>query len=268
MIWKVATFNVNGIRARLPILLDWLEKKRPNVLCIQEIKCQERDFPFQVLSDLGYRASVYGQKSFNGVAILSTSDPAEVTRVFLEGLSEGEARIIAGRFDRVWIVNTYVPQGRDPSHPAFQHKLKFLENLHTWFRSNFVQEQPLIWMGDLNVAPEAVDVYDPQRLDGEVGFHPRERETLQTVCSWGFMDLFRKHHPDLQQFTFWDYRIPKSLQRNLGWRLDHIYATKVVADVSMDCVVDMEPRAKERASDHTPVIAEIDLTGLVPLAGM
>lgn len=267
MIWKVATFNVNGVRARLPILQNWMRQWRPNVLCLQEIKCQEKDFPFQVFSDLGYRASVYGQKSFNGVAILSTSDPVEVTRVFLAGLSEGEARIIAGRFDGVWIVNTYVPQGRDPSHPAFRQKLGFLGNLRAWFESNFAQDQPLIWVGDINVAPDAIDVYDPQRLDGEVGFHPMERETLQTVCSWGFTDLFRKHHPDRQQFTFWDYRIPKSLQRNLGWRLDHIYATKVVADVSLDCVIDVEPRALERASDHTPVIAEIDLTWPTSLPG-
>ncbi len=268
MNWRIATFNVNGIRARLPIVLDWLEERRPNVLCLQEIKCREKDFPFQAFTDIGYRAEVYGQKSFNGVAFISTSVSSDLTRGFLDGFSEGEARIISGRFDGVWIVNTYVPQGRNPSDPAFQFKLDFLGRLRSWFDSTFAHDSPLIWTGDINVAPEAMDVYDPERLDGEVGFHPEERAALQRVQSWAFTDLFRKHHPDRKQFTFWDYRIPKSLQRNLGWRLDHIYATGVIADASVACTVDEEPRRREKASDHTPVIAEIDLARIPRLPGV
>lgn len=262
MSWKLATFNVNGIRARLPLLIDWLKQHRPDVLCLQEIKCQDENFPADPFLEVGYTAAVKGQKSFNGVAILTRKPPDEVLKAFDDGKPDDEARLITAYVEGVWIVNTYVPQGRHPDDPAFQYKLDFFSRLKDWFSARFDPNRPLIWTGDMNVAPDPIDVFDPVRMDGEVGFHPAERETFAQVAAWGFTDLFRMHHPQEKQFTFWDYRLPKSFQRNLGWRLDHIMATKPLAEVSIACSVDTGPRGLPKPSDHTPVCAEFDLEKL------
>ncbi|MBW2147425.1 MAG: exodeoxyribonuclease III [Deltaproteobacteria bacterium] len=262
MSWKLATFNVNGVRARLPIVIDWLKQRRPDVLCLQEIKCQENDFPAEQFLEAGYVVNVRGQKSFNGVAVLSGERPERVVREFGDGLPDEEARLIAVLVEGVWIVNTYVPQGRALDDPAFRYKLDFFARLRRWFESRFTPGQPLIWTGDMNVAPQEIDVFDPKRLDGEVGFHPAERTAFAEAAAWGFIDLFRVHHPGQKQFTFWDYRLPKSFQRNLGWRLDHIMATEPLAAVSIQCLVDTEPRGRPKPSDHTPVCAEFDLEKL------
>jgi len=260
--WKLATFNVNGVRARLPIVLDWLEHNQPDVLCLQETKCQDQDFPVQALAEAGYQASLRGQKSFNGLAILTRSRPEEVWPGFGDGQPDEEARLLALRVGGVWVVNSYVPQGRDPADPAFQHKLAFLKRLRRFFESRFDPGRPLIWTGDLNVAPEAIDVFDPKRLEGQVGFHPDERRALADVAAWGFSDLFRSRHPEEKQFTFWDYRLPKSFERNLGWRLDHILVTRPLAEAALACRIDSEPRGRPKPSDHTVLWAEFDLDKL------
>jgi exodeoxyribonuclease-3 len=257
--WKLATFNVNGVRARLPVLLDWLAQRRPDVVCLQEIKCEDRDFPVQALQEVGYTLAVRGQKSFNGVAILSLNPPAEVLKQFGDGGWEEEARFIAARVNDVWVVNTYVPQGRDPEDPAFEAKLRFLRRLGDWFEEHFHPEQSLVWTGDINVAPEPIDVYDPERLEGTVGYHPLERQMLRQVIRWGFVDLYRSLNPGAKQFTFWDYRLPNSFRRNLGWRLDHIFVTTPLARAALGCGVDSEWRNAARPSDHTPVWAEFEL---------
>jgi len=252
--WKLATFNVNGIRARLPIVLAWLEKHRPDVLCLQEIKCRDSEFPGEAFREVGYESTVKGRKSQSGVAVLSRSSPEEVRTHF-----EEEARLIAASFSGIWVVNTYVPQGRDPQDPAFKAKIDFFKQLKEWFSLHFKPDQPLVWTGDINVAPGPLDVFDPKRMEGKVGFHPEERKALADTVSWGFEDVFRIHHPGEKQFTFWDYRIPSSLEKNLGWRLDHIWATPGLARLSRDCRVDEGPRAMDRPSDHTPVWVEFDL---------
>ncbi|MFH1092431.1 MAG: exodeoxyribonuclease III [Pseudomonadota bacterium] len=262
MIWKLATFNVNGIRARLEILIDWLKTSQPDVLCLQETKCQDKDFPLPAFEAEGYSAAYWGQKSFNGVAVLTRRQLTEIQLGFSDGQPETEARMMTVLVDGVWVVNTYVPQGRSPDDPAFQAKLNFFSRLDRWFKKRFSPSQPLIWTGDLNVAPEPIDVFDPERLEGEVGFHPEERKALASVSAWGFNDLFRKFNPTVRQFTFWDYRLPHSFKRNLGWRLDHILATRPMINAARGCQVDTEPRGKEKPSDHTPVWAEFDLAGL------
>ncbi len=259
MVWSVATFNVNGIRSRLASLLRWLEERNPDVVCLQEIKCRDEDFPADALREAGYTAAVRGQKSFNGVAVLSRTEPEEVLKGFADGMPDDEARFIAVKTRGVWIVNTYVPQGRDPGNPAFRYKLDFFDRLKRWFDERHTATQPLIWTGDLNVAPEEIDVFDPKRMAGKVGFHPAEHQALQDVLSWGFFDLFRKHHPQTRQFTFWDYRLPQSFARNLGWRLDHILATEPAAGACVECEVDSAPRGRENPSDHTPVWAAFDI---------
>ena len=262
MKWKIATFNVNGIRSREHVVMSWIERNRPDVLCLQEIKCQDSEFPVDSLREAGYEASVCGQKSFHGVAILSLRKPEEVRRGFGDGVPDTEARLIAAKIDGIWIFNTYVPQGRSPDHPAFQTKLDFFARLKSLFQREFTPSDPIIWTGDINVAPEEIDVFSPRRMDGKIGFHPLERQALAEVASWGFIDLFRKHHPDVRQFTFWDYRLPESFHRNLGWRLDHIRATEPIAKASIDCQVDADPRGQPNPSDHTPVWAEIELENL------
>jgi exodeoxyribonuclease III len=258
MMWKVVTFNVNGIRARLQNVLDWIRDHEPDVLCLQEIKCTLEQFPFDAFAGAGYGASVHGQKAFHGVAILSKQLPQQVLTGFQDGGPDEEARLIAAQFDSVWVVNTYVPQGRDPLDPAFQMKLEFFSRMHRWLDDRFRPDHPMVWVGDLNVAPEPIDVFDPKRLDGKVGFHPEERQAYERTRSWGFVDLFRKHHPETRQYTFWDYRIPGSLSKNLGWRLDHILCTLPLADRSRECLVDQKQRGRPQPSDHAPVWALFD----------
>lgn len=256
MLWKLATFNVNGLRARLDLLLGWLAQTAPDVVCLQETKCPDDGFPAAQLEAAGYSAAFWGQKSYNGVALLSRRPPAQVHKG-LEGVpgAEEEARHMAALVDGVWVINSYVPQGRDPSHPAFQAKLAFFDKVGQYLAGRFSPGDPLVWLGDLNVAPEPLDVFDPGRLEGQVGFHPQERQALARVAAWGLEDLFRRHHPQDKQFTFWDYRLPKSFTRNLGWRIDHLLATAPLAGLSQDCWVDTGPRGQEKPSDHTPVLA-------------
>ncbi len=259
MLWKLATFNVNGIRARLPIVIEWLNRHQPDVLCLQETKCQDKDFPGEPMAQAGYYAGIRGQKSYNGVAVLTKSQPTDIIDSLSNDDVDKDARFIAAKVDDIWIVNTYVPQGRSPDDPAFQSKLDFFGRLKKLFEDRFDPGQPLIWTGDLNVAPEDIDVYDPARLSGQVSFHPLEHEALAHTMGWGFTDLFRALNPGLKQFSFWDYRMPKAFNRNLGWRLDHIMVTSPMVGAAKECGVDTEPRVQTKPSDHTPVWAVFDL---------
>lgn len=259
MKWKAATFNCNGIRARLPILLDWLKENSPDVLCLQETKVQDKDFPSEPIKEAGYFAAFWGQKSYNGVAVLTRREPSEVIKGLPVGEADEQARVITVLLDGVWVVNTYVPQGRDVDDPAFKYKLDFLSRLNQWFGKRFATDEPLLWVGDLNVAPGPLDVFDPKRMEGKVGFHPEEHKALAQISAWGLTDLFRLHHPEEKQFTFWDYRLPASLKRNLGWRLDHLMATRPLAQACRACWVDTKPRGLAKPSDHTFVLAEFEL---------
>jgi len=256
---KVATFNVNGVRARLGILLEWLREQSPDLLCLQETKVQDQDFPAGDFAALGYQAAFWGQKSYNGVAVLGQGAFEEVRKGFGDGQPNEEARLIAVRAYGMWVVNTYVPQGRDVADPAFQAKLAFFASLESWLRAGFSPERPLLWLGDLNVAPAAADVFDSKRMEGQVCFHPAEREALARTAAWGLTDLYRLRHPETKQFTFWDYRLPKSFARDLGWRIDHILASAPIAAACVDAWVDVGPRGRKKPSDHTPVLAEFDL---------
>ncbi len=255
----LASFNVNGIRARLPVLLRWLDSARPQVVCLQEIKAQEADFPWAELQNLGYRCAVWGQKSFNGVAILSQLPLEEAQKGFDDGQPDPEARFITARVAGLRLINSYVPQGRDPADPAFQAKLAYFARMEAWLAARCQPSEQVLWCGDINVAPGPLDVYDPKRLAGQVGFHPEEWAALARTMAWGLSDLFRQHHPEEKQFTFWDYRLPKSFARNLGWRIDHLLASAPLAAKCSACWVDTEPRGWDKPSDHTPVLASFDL---------
>ncbi len=254
--WKVATYNVNSIRARLPVLLEWLKREQPDVLALQETKVQDEQFPLAELTEAGYYAAFKGQKSYNGVAILTKTKP-DLIKYGLDGWGQpDEARLVAVQVDGIHLVNTYIPQGRDPKTEHFRYKLDWLGQLRDYFSRCYQTHEPIIWVGDFNVAPDERDVYAPDKLLGSVGFHPDEHAALEAVRAWGFVDIFRRHVPDGGHYTFWDYRIPNGFKRRMGWRIDHIWATEVMAERSIRAWVDTDMRLGEKPSDHAPLIAE------------
>ena len=254
---KIATFNTNSIRARLPILTDWLEAERPDVLCLQETKVQDKDFPVSAMESLGYGAIYRGQKSYNGVAILSRHFMDRV-RYHLSG-EEEEARYIEARIVDIPIINVYVPQGFAVGTEKFQYKLDWLQKLMTSLQSRYDPALPLVLVGDFNVATDSRDVFDAEEMAGEVGFHPDEQALVGDLTAWGLVDLFRKHHQEGGQYTFWDYRIPNAFKRKMGWRIDYILATPALAERCKGAWIDTEPRVRQKPSDHTFLIAEFDL---------
>ena len=252
---KLSTFNTNSIRARLPIILPWLEKERPDVLCVQETKVQDKDFPVKDFEAGGYDCIYRGQKSYNGVAMLSRHPASNIRRdLYAEG--DGQARFLSAVIADTPVVNVYVPQGYAPGTDKFAYKLKWLDDLTAHLDKTFEPDAPLIVTGDFNVAHEPIDVYDPDGLDGQVGFHPDERSRFRKLLAWGLTDLFRKHHPEGDQYTFWDYRIPNGYKRKMGWRIDYILATRPLAERSTGAWIDTEPRLMDKPSDHTFVVAE------------
>ena len=258
-IMKIASFNANSIRARLPIIVDWLAAQGPDVLCVQETKVQDPDFPQQIFQDQGYHCTFFGQKSYNGVAILTQRLPTAVVSGLQDDNRDEQARFLSVDIDGLTVVNTYIPPGQDPDAEQFQYKLTWFERHKAYFESNCDPGKPLLWVGDFNVAPEPIDVYDPDKLAGSVGYHPAERKALQAVMDWGFVDVYRRHNPDEQVYTFWDYRIPNAVKRGLGWRIDHICATRALADRSTSAWIDVAPRLLPRPSDHTFIVAEFNL---------
>jgi exodeoxyribonuclease-3 len=253
---KVATFNVNSLRARMTIVQEWLQKETPDVLCLQETKVQDADFPAEPFVQMGYHVTFRGQKAHAGVAILSREAPDQVRFGLDDDEDPDEARLAHIVLRGISIVNTYVPQGRAIDHPQFPYKMRWLARLREYFDRHSAPSKPLLWLGDLNVAPEPIDVHDPKGNAKHVAFHPDIRDALQQVTGWGFTDILRLHHPEPGQYTYWDYRIPSSLDRNLGWRVDHIFATQPLVHQSSSAWIDVEPRRAERPSDHTPVVAE------------
>jgi exodeoxyribonuclease-3 len=254
---KVATFNVNSLRARLELVAQWLDRHQPDVLCVQETKVQDSDFPTEAFDQTEYHYIFKGQKSYNGVATFSKSR-ITAAAFGLPDEPKDEPRLIKAKIDGIWIINTYVPQGYLPDSEKFQYKLNWFDRLLAFFQKNFKPTDPVLWVGDLNVAPLPIDVYDPETLLGHVCFHPEVHKALDKVMQWGFADVFRMHCSDPGQYTFWDYRLPNSFKRNLGWRLDHIMATEPLAQKCSACYIDKEPRTAEKPSDHTPIIAEFD----------
>jgi exodeoxyribonuclease-3 len=255
---KLATFNTNSIRARMPIILEWVEQEKPDVLCLQESKVQDQDFPVKGFEDRGYQAAFKGQKSYNGVAIVTKHTMARVERGLYKTTDE-EARFVRAEISEIPIINVYVPQGFAPGTEKFLHKLRWMNDLLAYVKKEFDPGRPLLVAGDFNVAMEARDVFDPVKLKGEVGFHPDEQAIMAKYIEWGLVDVFRKHEPGGGHYTFWDYRIPNGVKRNLGWRIDYILATPPLAERSQRAWIDKRPRLGEKPSDHTFLVAEFDL---------
>ncbi len=255
----IATFNAASVRARLPLLIEWLAENEPDVLAIQETKVEDHIFPRTDFEDLGYQIALHGQKAWNGVALLSRSPIMNVQTGFGDDLMPTDARIISGEINGIAVVNTYVPNGNAVGSDKFVYKLKWLERFRTLLDQRYLPEQPLIWLGDINVAPESTDVYDSPKMLGGVGHHPDEFVRLAKIVEFGLTDVFRKLHPEAGHYTFWDFQIPRSVDRNLGWRIDHIYATEALAALCDSCTIDVAARKLERPSDHTFVVAHFDI---------
>jgi exodeoxyribonuclease-3 len=254
---RVATFNVNSIRSRLELVLSWLSRHSPGILCLQETKVPDEDFPAEPIREAGYHVIFRGQKAHAGVAIISQQEPREVAFGLDDGGPPDEARLIRAVIGGIPVVNTYVPQGRALDSEHFQYKLEWLARMRAFFQRHYSPHEALLWMGDLNVAREPIDVHDPVRLKNHVDFHPQARVALEQVREWGFEDVFRRHHPhEPGQYTFWDYRVPGALERGLGWRVDQIFATAFLAQRSTGAWIDVESRRVARPSDHTFLVAE------------
>jgi len=257
---KFATFNANSIRTRLPAVLKWVEREKPHVLFIQETKVQDKDFPARPMEDVGYHVVFRGQKAYNGVAIVSKSAIEDV-RTNMNEEEDPEARFVSGVIQHIPVVNVYVPQGYSPGTDKFLHKLAWLKNLLSHIKETYAPDQPLLIAGDFNVALEPMDVYDPEGLRGQVGFHPDEQAIMREFLEWGLVDIFRQHQPEGGHFTFWDYRIPNAVKRNLGWRIDYILATPPFAGRSRAAWIDKAARTESKPSDHTFLVAEFDVAG-------
>ena len=255
---KTASFNANSIRSRLPIILKWLNDNAPDILCLQETKVQDHDFPHEAFADTGYHYAFKGEKSYNGVAIFSREKIDDIEYGF-DSEPNDKARLIKAVIGPITVVNTYIPQGVSPDSEKFQYKLQWFERLAQYFAKKFNPSQPVLWMGDFNIAPEPRDVYDPDGLLGSVCYHPKVHKALAKIMQWGFEDIFRLHCQKDNEYTFWDYRVPNAFKRDLGWRLDHIMATKVLAEKSTTSYIDKQPRLAEKPSDHTFLIAEFKL---------
>ena len=256
-IMKVATYNVNSIRQRLPIVLDWLAEHKPDVMCLQETKVQDQDFPVEAIRKAGYHATYRGMKAYNGVATLSRTPPETVVHGLHEGPDNEDFRIIQTVAGGIPIVNTYVPQGHSISSEKYALKLAWFRRLRSYFDARLNPGEPAIWVGDLNVAPEAIDVYHPEKRVNDVDFHIDARNAYKETVAWGFVDVFRKLHPDLVQYTYWDY-FRNAFQQNFGWRIDHILATATLAERCHTAGADMAARKVAAASDHTIVWAEFE----------
>ena len=259
----IASFNCNSVRARLEIILDWLKAYSPDLLALQETKVRDEEFPLAPFEAAGWHVAFRGQKSYNGVAMITREKPSAVSfglQDKRDGDQDSGPRLAHVRVHGVHVINTYVPQGQALESDAFRFKLEWFGRLKAYLQKRFKNpgRARIVWVGDLNVAPTPVDVYDSKKIWPHVCHCQEVIDAFQDVADLGFVDVFRKHLPDGGTYTFWDYRMRGGLKRNLGWRIDHVLATPPVARKSTEVFVDIEPRKCERPSDHTFVGARFD----------
>jgi exodeoxyribonuclease-3 len=254
---KIATWNVNSIRSRIERVADWTAREKPDVLCLQEIKTTDDGFPVDVFAALGYQAEVFGQKTYNGVAILSREPMTKVVRNLPDDEPDAPRRLIAATIGKIRVVNVYVPNGQSPESDKFVYKMDWLARLRAFLDATAKPGGSLILLGDFNIAPEERDVRYIDLWRGHVHFHPKEHEALARITSWGFYDLLRKHHEETGLFSWWDYR-QLAFQKNNGLRIDLILGTKPVLKRCTGVEIHRDERKGESPSDHVPVVAEIE----------
>ncbi|MBD2101417.1 exodeoxyribonuclease III [Leptolyngbya sp. FACHB-261] len=259
---RIATWNVNSVRTRLAHVSQWLQANPVDVLCLQETKVVDADFPQASFAELGYQAYFCGQKSYNGVALLSRTPLTEVSTGFVPVLGESvpdelevQKRVITGVLEGIRIVNLYVPNGSEIGSDKYQYKLRWLQTLRQYLQA-FLPDQDLLICGDFNIALEDRDIHDPKNRSNHIMASDPERQALRAVLELGFADAFRKFTAEAGHFSWWDYR-SGSFQRNRGWRIDHHYLTPNLYQRATACTIDVAPRKLEKPSDHTPVIVDI-----------
>lgn len=250
---KIATWNVNSLRVRLTHVINFIKKQAPDILALQEIKMENANFPQNVFDDLGYHATYSGQKTYNGVAILS-KEPAHDIINQLPHFADEQKRVLASTIGNIRFINLYVPNGSAIDSDKYQYKLKWLNACTEFLSQELKQHENVVVCGDFNIAPEDIDVHDPKAWLGQVLVSEPERAVFQQWLTLGFKDVFRQFHPENTHFSWWDYRAA-AFRRNLGLRIDHILVSPILAAKSLDSVIDIEPRRLEQPSDHAPVIA-------------
>jgi exodeoxyribonuclease III len=257
---KVATWNVNSIRTRLQIVKDWLQKHQVDVLCLQETKVQDHDFPRSPFEDLGYNVYISGQKSYNGVAFFSLNPLIDVSCGFSPimgdvGVLDEQKRVISAIADGVRIVNLYVPNGSAIASEKYEYKLAWLQILGQYLQKLQTQTPEICVCGDFNIALEDKDIYTNKARNQHIMSSPMERAALNQILALGFQDAFRKFTDEPGQYSWWDYR-SGGFSRNRGWRIDHHYLTEKLYQQAVKCWIDVEPRKLEQPSDHAPVVVE------------
>jgi len=257
---KIATWNINGIKARLETVKTWLKSASPDIACFQEIKSVDEGFPSEVFEELGYNVAVHGQKGFNGVAILSKLPFDEVVRGLPGDPDDVQARYIEGVVSVpsgvVRVVNIYLPNGNPTDSPKFPYKLAWMDRLKARVEELLTYEEPFVVAGDYNVIPTPEDVYDPKAWLSDALYLPETRSKFQSLLNLGLTDAFRACHDEPHQFTFWDYQAG-AWQKNHGIRIDHLLLSPQAADKLVSCDIDSEPRGWEKPSDHVPVVMEL-----------
>ena len=251
---KIATWNVNSLNVRLPQVLAWLAEAQPDVLALQETKLVDEKFPVVEIAAAGYQAVFSGQKTYNGVAILSKQPPTEVVKD-IPGLDDVQRRVVAGLYGDVRVLNLYIPNGESVESDKYQYKLGWLDKLTAHVAAEIKRYPKLVVVGDFNIAPEERDVHDPQLWTGKVLFSAPEREAFQRLLATGMCDTFRLFDQAEQQYSWWDYRM-NAFRRNMGLRIDHVLASMPLCEQCLSCGIDKGPRKNERPSDHAPVMAD------------
>jgi len=254
---RIATWNVNSLRVRLPHVLQWLESEQPEVLALQETKLTDKNFPVEEINNAGYHVSFSGQKTYNGVATLSKTEALNVITDF-PGFDDPQRRILCVTIDNVAVLNLYIPNGAEVDSEKYHYKLKWLSHLQKFTESLVNKYENVILLGDFNIAPEDRDVHDPVAWQGKILVSQPERDAFQLLLNQSLIDCFRIFEQQENSFSWWDYRAA-GFARDRGLRIDHILSTDTLADLCTACRIDKTPRGLERPSDHTPVIADFDI---------
>jgi exodeoxyribonuclease-3 len=252
---RIATWNVNSLKVRLPHVTAWLEQHKPDVLCLQETKTEDDKFPREAITATGYQAVYSGQKTYNGVALLSRAPAAEV-QAGIPGFEDEQKRVLAATYGDTRVVCVYIPNGEAVGSDKYQYKLRWLAALTAWLRDELKKYPKLALLGDYNIAPEDRDVWDVKEWAGKVLFSEPEHEAFKGLIALGLTDSFRLFEQPERSFTWWDYRM-NAFRRKLGLRIDHILLSDALKPACTACAVDIEPRKLERPSDHAPVFADL-----------
>jgi len=252
---KIATWNVNSLGVRLPQVLDWLAAHQPDVLCLQETKLPDDKFTHAEFKAVGYESQWFGQKTYNGVALISKAPATEVTRNIF-GFDDEQTRVIAGSVGGIRVIGAYFPNGQSPDSDKFTYKMKWLDALREWVKGELAVHPRLALMGDFNIAPEDRDVCDPAAWAGQIHCTNEEREHFQQLLKLGLHDAFRLFEQEPKLYSWWDYRM-LAFRRNQGLRIDHILVSEALRPQVRACHIDKLPRKNERPSDHAPVVVEL-----------